>query len=769
MRLELSYRLVTKPGLILALLFQLIFDSLPVAQAAVSGFHISGRFLLDSNENNFIMRGINHPHNWYPDETSSFAKIKAQGANTVRVVLSLGHWWPKNTASDVANVIDLCKVNKLICVLEVHDTTGYGETDASTLAQAVAYWTEMKSVLDGQEAYVIINLGNEPYGNLNTAAWVNDTKNAIVAMRNAGFQHVLMIDGPDWGQDWEFVMRDNAAEVLASDPTGNTIFSIHMYGVFDTASAIQSYVSTFVNAELPLVIGEFGDMHTDGDPDEDTILAVAEANGIGYLGWSWSGNTGGLLDMVVNFDPAQMTAWGTRIIYGENGIRKTSCEASVYGSGPNPKICAITRKNPSPTDVDSVGFSVKLSEGVTGVGLGDFILTAPGLNGTSIGSVTGSGDTYTVMVNTGSGIGTIRLDVVDDDSIKDTANNPLGGIGAGNGSFVSGETYQVMKYFRAISRWTTAFDLSHGWTVAQFVRTVGDVNGDGQDDLVGFGQDGVYIALALNPGPGFEPISRWTQSFDLAHLWTVQDYVRTVGDVNGDGQDDLVGFGKDGVYVALSTGNGFDPISRWTQSFDLAHLWTVQDYVRTVGDVNGDGKDDLVGFGKDGVYIAPSTGNGFDPISRWTQAFDLAHLWTVQDYVRTVGDVNGDGKDDLVGFGKDGVYIALSTGNGFDPISRWTQSFDLSHGWTVSQFVRTVGDVNGDGKDDLVGFGQDGVYVATSTRTTFDPISRWTTSFDLSHGWTVAQYARTVGDVNGDGKADLVGFGTDGVYIATAQ
>jgi hypothetical protein len=40
-----------------------------------------------------------------------------------------------------------------------------------------------------------------------------------------------------------------------------------------------------------------------------------------------------------------------------------------------------------------------------------------------------------------------------------------------------------------------------------------------------------------------------------------------------------------------------------------------------------------------------------------------------------------------------------------------------------------------------------------------------TTSFDLSHGWTVSQYARTVGDVSGDGKDDLIGFGLDGVYV----
>ena len=296
------------------------------------GFQISGRYILDANGNNLVMRGINHGHNWWLDETSSFANIKATEANTVRVVLSNGSsgLWPKDDAADVANVINLCKSNKLICILEVHDTTGYGDdTQMTSLAEAVNYWKEIKSVLIGQEAYVTINIGNEPYGNNNTTGWINDTKNAITEMRTAGFHHLLMVDAPNWGQDWESIMKVNAANILANDPDGNTVFSIHMYGVYDTPEAVESYLSAFVNAGLPLVIGEFGWNHTDGDPDEDAIMSTAQYYGIGYLGWVWSGDD--YLDIVKNFDPNQLTGWGNRLIYGTNGIRDTSCEATIYG------------------------------------------------------------------------------------------------------------------------------------------------------------------------------------------------------------------------------------------------------------------------------------------------------------------------------------------------------------------------------------------------------------------------------------------------------
>ncbi|WP_406076864.1 cellulase family glycosylhydrolase [Micromonospora sp. NBC_00858] len=341
-------RLSAAGAALLALLVAVLAFGQPAHAAA--GFSVAGGKLYDANGTEFIMRGVNHAHTWYPQQTSSFADVKALGANTVRVVLSSGDRWTRNTNADVANVISTCKANRLICVLEVHDTTGYGEqSGAITLDRAVDYWLSIADVLAGQEKYVIVNIGNEPYGNQNYASWATDNANAIKRLRAAGLTHTIMVDAPNWGQDWSFTMRDNAASVFAADPARNTVFSIHMYGVFDTAEEISDYLGRFRTAGLPIVVGEFGFNHSDGDPDEDTILAYSQANGIGWLGWSWSGNGGGVeyLDMAAAFNPASLTSWGQRIFNGANGIRQTAREATVFGGTPPPTTPPPT--TPPPT------------------------------------------------------------------------------------------------------------------------------------------------------------------------------------------------------------------------------------------------------------------------------------------------------------------------------------------------------------------------------------------------------------------------------------
>jgi Leucine-rich repeat (LRR) protein len=114
-----------------------------------------------------------------------------------------------------------------------------------------------------------------------------------------------------------------------------------------------------------------------------------------------------------------------------------------------PVIASITRNDPNPTWSANVDFTVTFSEPVTGADPNDFSLTTTmGLSGAAVIGVSGAGDTYTVRVDTGSGGGKLRLDVTDDDSIINSASHPLGGVSAGNGDFIWGETYDILyKYY----------------------------------------------------------------------------------------------------------------------------------------------------------------------------------------------------------------------------------------------------------------------------------------------------------------------------------
>lgn len=110
-----------------------------------------------------------------------------------------------------------------------------------------------------------------------------------------------------------------------------------------------------------------------------------------------------------------------------------------------PQVSRIVRADADPNNAATVRFTVSFSKPVTGVNQGDFKLTMNGISGASIDSVSGSSGTYTVTVGTGTGEGTLRLDLVDNDSIEDSAGNPLGGSGIGNGSFTSGLAYTISK------------------------------------------------------------------------------------------------------------------------------------------------------------------------------------------------------------------------------------------------------------------------------------------------------------------------------------
>ncbi|MEV4357264.1 N-acetylmuramoyl-L-alanine amidase [Nonomuraea sp. NPDC049625] len=218
-------------------------------------------------------------------------------------------------------------------------------------------------------------------------------------------------------------------------------------------------------------------------------------------------------------------------------------------------------------------------------------------------------------------------------------------------------------------------------------------------------------------------------------------------DFDGDGKDDIVTFthgANADVYVAKSTGTAFDGTSvKWHDYFALSGE------VPLTGDFTGDGKDDIVTFTQGAnadVYVAPSTGNSFGAATKWHDFF------APSGEVPAVGDFDGDGKDDIVTFTRgtaNDVYVALSNDHGFGAGVKWHDWFALNGEFPA------VGDVNGDGKDDIIVFTQgstNDVYVATSTGTGFNAAVKMHDNFAL------AGEQPRIADVNGDGKDDIVTF-----------
>lgn len=317
------------------------------------------------------------------------------------------------------------------------------------------------------------------------------------------------------------------------------------------------------------------------------------------------------------------------------------------------------------------------------------------------------------------------------------------------------------------------FSPTHGWTSNNaYPREVADVNGDGLADIVGFGQSGVYVSLGVGNGGFEEPIFR-VANFGQASGWSSESaYPRHVADVNGDGLADIVGFGRDGVIVSLAAGQGtFNAASLTLASFGQASEWSNDNlYPRQLADVNGDGSADIVGFGQAGVTVALATGGGsFSAPSFKLADFGQASGWTSDNaYPRELADVNGDGLADIIGFGETGTFVALAIGGGsFASPFLSVGNLGQTAGWTTDNlYPREVADVNGDGMADIVGFGEEGVWLALATGSgLFGNVGLEVGDFGQATGWSSAnRYPRMVADINGDGAGDIIGFGQDGVF-----
>jgi hypothetical protein len=106
-------------------------------------------------------------------------------------------------------------------------------------------------------------------------------------------------------------------------------------------------------------------------------------------------------------------------------------------------VASIVRASNNPNNFANVDFIVSFTESMTGVDASDFMIS--GIPNANIINIQNVNPFYIVTVNTAMGDGTLKLDLIDDDSVLNKDLIPLGGQGIGNANFTSAEFFTIDK------------------------------------------------------------------------------------------------------------------------------------------------------------------------------------------------------------------------------------------------------------------------------------------------------------------------------------
>jgi hypothetical protein len=263
-----------------------------------------------------------------------------------------------------------------------------------------------------------------------------------------------------------------------------------------------------------------------------------------------------------------------------------------------------------------------------------------------------------------------------------------------------------------------------------------------------------------------EPAVAWSAEFaDAAALGNAaaSESLRA-GDLDGDGDDDVCARRAEGVYCALSNGTSLGPATLWSLTFSDANGYAPSAYAATLqlADVDGDDRADLCV--RTAVGLACETSDGVDGFA--------PSAFVTTDFSDAEGYFADESRWRSLQLG-DVIVCALATASGFAPATPWSSAFDDASGWGAAAYGATLrlGDVTGDGLADLCGRSPDGVVCAESDGTLFEPPALWIDHvFGDAEGWTARSrfLSLRLADVNGDGLADLCGRNATGVECAVS-
>lgn len=314
-----------------------------------------------------------------------------------------------------------------------------------------------------------------------------------------------------------------------------------------------------------------------------------------------------------------------------------------------------------------------------------------------------------------------------------------------------------------------------GWQVDRHPRFAVDLTGDGRADIIGFGDAGVWTAIGNGDGT-FQAPQFVLGNYGYQQDWRVDRHPRFLAHLTNSGFADIVGFGEDGVWIALGNGDGtFSEPLKNPVLHNFAHHqgWQVDRNPRFLARLTDSGFDDIVAFGDDGVWTALSNGDGSFRMTRSgpvLSAFGYNQGWREDQHVRLMANLTSSGFADIVGFGEERVFTALSKGDGtFNQVTTGPvlHNFCYNQGWRVDTHPRFLGNLTASGFADIVGFGDAGVWTAKGNGDgTFQDANFVLANFGVEQGWRVDRHPRFVANLSSSGHADIVGIGDAGVWTA---
>ena len=287
---------------------------------------------------------------------------------------------------------------------------------------------------------------------------------------------------------------------------------------------------------------------------------------------------------------------------------------------------------------------------------------------------------------------------------------------------------------------------------------IGDLDGDGKPDLVVVNNSSSRVSVFRNTSTSGS-ISSGSFAAKVDFTTGNQPYGIAIGDLDGDGKPDLVVSNYASVTVSVFR-NTASAGSITTGSFAAKVDFATGNAPTgvAIGDLDGDGKPDLAvaNYGSATVSVLRNTAVS-GSITTGSFAAKVDFTTGNQPYGIAIGDLDGDGKPDLAvpNYGSVTVSVFRNTAvSGSLTIGSFAAKVDFATGTSPRSVA--IGDLDGDGKPDLTvaNYGSATVSIFRNTSTT-GSITTGSFAAKVDFATGTSPYGVAIGDLDGDGKPDL--------------